>query len=92
MIVKAGRTRRRHLSKSMDMLGRADAPIVGAVLNDAGRHVRYGYYQRYGKGKKGSRYYGRGRDPRPVPVTPVSTNGNGSGGKVGTPLQSPPES
>jgi non-specific protein-tyrosine kinase len=92
MIVKAGRTRRRHLSKSMDMLGRADAPMVGAVLNDAGRHVRYGYYQRYGKGRKGSRYYGRGREPRPVPVAPVSGNGNGTGGKLGAPLQSPPES
>jgi non-specific protein-tyrosine kinase len=90
MIVKAGRTRRRHLSRAMEMLSQADAPVIGAVLNDSGRHVRYGYYQRYGTGKKKSRYYGRGREPRSVEV-PVSGNGSDANGKVRSPLQAPPE-
>jgi capsular exopolysaccharide synthesis family protein len=92
MIVKAGRTRRRHLARAREMLGQADAPMIGAVLNDAGRHVRYGYYQRYGMGRKKSRYYGRGREPRPISVEPSSVAGNGSNGKVRSPLQTPPES
>jgi non-specific protein-tyrosine kinase len=91
MIVKSGRTRRRHLTKSMEMLGQADAPIIGAVLNDAGRHVRYGYYYRYGRGRKKSRYYGREVTQRPIDVDP-SGNGNGAKRDTGAPLQSPPES
>jgi non-specific protein-tyrosine kinase len=68
MIVKAGRTRRRHLSRSIEMLKQADAPIIGAVLNDSGRHVRYGYYRRYGNGRKKLSYY---RHEAEVPLRPV---------------------
>jgi non-specific protein-tyrosine kinase len=90
VIVKAGSTRRRHLSKAIDMLNQADAPIIGAVLNDAGRHVRYGYYRRYGKGrKKRAKYYGGERDV-PLGPTPPVASGNGNG-KVGAGLQPTPE-
>jgi non-specific protein-tyrosine kinase len=90
MIVKSGRTRRRHLAKSMEMLAQADATILGAVLNDAGRHVRYGYYYRYGRGRKKSRYYGREVASPPVEMDQV---GNGNGALRGTrsPLKTPPE-
>jgi capsular exopolysaccharide synthesis family protein len=91
MIVKAGRTRRRHLAKSMDMLAQAEAPIIGSVLNDAGRHVRYGYYYRYGRERKKSRYYGRDVASRPVAVDQAG-NGNGALRGVGSASQSRPES
>jgi len=94
MIVKAGRTRRRHLTKSIEMLGQADAPTIGAVLNDAGRHVRYGYYYRYGRygrrERKRSRYYGRQVAPQPVEMD-QSGNGNGALRGAGSSLQSRPE-
>lgn len=94
MVVQAGKTRRRHLAKSSDLLRQADAPVIGAVLNGAGRHARYGYYERYGYGyskptkaesKKGAR--SQDRRPRlPVPDVPqtegsgrsIEANGNGS--------------
>jgi non-specific protein-tyrosine kinase len=94
MIVKAGRTRRRHLTKSMEMLGQADAPMIGAVLNDAGRHVRYGYYYRYGRyGRRErtkSRYYGRHVAPQPVEMD-QSGNGNGASRGARPSLQPRPE-
>jgi capsular exopolysaccharide synthesis family protein len=58
MVIQAGKTRRRHLIKSADFLQQADAPMVGAVMNGAGKHAKYGYYERYGYG------YGRKRKPK----------------------------
>jgi non-specific protein-tyrosine kinase len=88
LIVKAGKTRRRHFSKAVDMLGQADAAIVGAVLNDAGRHVRYGYYPRYGPGHKpGSKASGLSGGVPTLEVQPIASpngNGNGSGKAVNT--------
>jgi capsular exopolysaccharide synthesis family protein len=87
MVIQAGKTRRRHLSKSADLLHQADAPMIGAVMNGAGRHARYGYYERYGYGYskptkaqakkyKGARP-GEDRRPRlPVPDVP-QTEGSG---------------
>jgi capsular exopolysaccharide synthesis family protein len=86
MVIQAGKTRRRHLSKSADLLHQADAPVIGAVMNGAGRHARYGYYERYGYGyskpAKTKRKYkgvrpGQERRPRmPAPDVP-QTEGSG---------------
>jgi capsular exopolysaccharide synthesis family protein len=84
MVIQSGKTRRRHLSKSADLLQQADAPMIGAVMNGAGRHARYGYYERYGYGykrsskpKRNKKYKGarpeETRRPRmPVPEVPSS--------------------
>jgi len=93
MVILAGKTRRRHLIKSADFLEQADAPMIGATLNGAGRHAKYGYYERYGYGygrkKKGKKYHGyrsgEDRQPRTMSVeSPVPVNGNGATNGNGT--------
>jgi capsular exopolysaccharide synthesis family protein len=87
MVIQAGKTRRRHLSKSSDLLDQADAPMIGAVMNGAGRHARYGYYERYGYGyskpskKQGKKYKGArpGEDRRPRMPTPEVPQSAGTG-------------
>jgi capsular exopolysaccharide synthesis family protein len=77
MVASAGSTRRRHLTRATEYLEQADAPLIGAVLNNSGQHVRYGYYKSYDYGrkrKKGGRRVDEG--PQPVPVS--QGNGNGS--------------
>jgi non-specific protein-tyrosine kinase len=48
LVVEAGSTRRRHLKRASELLQQAQAPLIGAALNSAGSHKRYGYYRRYG--------------------------------------------
>jgi len=92
MVIQAGKTRRRHLSKAADLLQQADAPMIGAVMNGAGRHARYGYYERYGYGyskpakSKGKKYKGAraGQDRRPRMPTPDVPQGDGSARSLGT--------
>jgi Mrp family chromosome partitioning ATPase len=87
MVIQAGKTRRRHLSKSADLLHQADAPVIGAVMNGAGRHARYGYYERYGYGyskpakTKGKKYKGvrPGQERRPRMPAPDVPQTEGSG-------------
>ncbi len=107
MIVQVGKTRRRHLGKAADFLEQADAPMIGAVMNGAGRHAKYGYYERYGYGysrnsRKAKKYRGArpGAERRPRVVdASASTNvtahdpaANGNGVTApGTQTESVPE-
>ena len=105
LVVQVGKTRRRHLVKSADFLQQADAPMIGAVMNGAGRHAKYGYYERYGygysrKSRKAKKYMGArpGAERRPREETVVGapptngTNGNGNGVTApGTETKSVPE-
>jgi capsular exopolysaccharide synthesis family protein len=92
MVIHAGKTRRRHLAKSADLLDQADAPMIGAVMNGAGRHARYGYYERYGYGysrpskKQGKKYTGArpGEELRPRMPTPDVPQSAGSGRSIGS--------
>lgn len=89
LVIQAGKTRRRHLVKSADLLQQADAPMLGAVMNGAGRHARYGYYERYGYGySKPAKNKGKGARPgqenrRRLP-TPEVPQHEGSGRSLGT--------
>ena len=79
LVASAGNTRRRHLQRATEYLEQAEAPVIGAVLNGSGQHIRYGYYKKYDysrRGRKGRRM----RDPSqlPVPLTQSTSNGNGS--------------
>ena len=47
LIVAADTTRRRHLGRAVDLLHRAEAPVLGAVLNNASRDHRRGYGRVY---------------------------------------------
>ncbi len=54
LVVRAHQTPRRAVLRTVEMLRRADAPLLGAVLNDfsAGKSERYGdYYRYYGRDK-----------------------------------------
>jgi succinoglycan biosynthesis transport protein ExoP len=65
LLVNAGATRHRHLSRATEMLEQADVPVLGAVLNTASAARRrrpsygygyaydYGYRYGYGNGSKG---------------------------------------
>jgi polysaccharide biosynthesis transport protein len=58
-VTRSGKTRRSHLQRSLELLYRAGANVVGTVLNEAGAdegdgYGRYGYgYGRYGDGRYG---------------------------------------
>jgi non-specific protein-tyrosine kinase len=95
LVVEAGKTRRRHLARSVEFLSQADAPVLGAVLNGAGRHARYGYYERYGYYKGGRRMSNRkirkerkARAHQMVTDGLVSENGNGQNGSGVRPVSS----
>jgi len=47
LVVAAGQTRRAELRRTVDKLGQAGAPVVGAVLNKAAGQDEYGYYGGY---------------------------------------------
>ena len=52
LVVRAHQTQRRAVIRAVEMLRRADAPLLGAILNDfsAAKSERYGdYYQYYGR-------------------------------------------
>jgi non-specific protein-tyrosine kinase len=56
LVVGAGSTRRRQLSRAVGMLNQADAPVLGAVLNSTSTSKRrqgYGYGYKYGYGAGG---------------------------------------
>jgi succinoglycan biosynthesis transport protein ExoP len=58
LVVGAGQTRRRHLQRAVELLGQAEAPVLGAVLNSATGHQRrrYGYgYRDPERSRPGSR-------------------------------------
>jgi non-specific protein-tyrosine kinase len=77
LVASAGSTRRRHLSRATEYLEQADAPIIGAVLNNSGQHIRYGYYKKYDysrRKRRGRRHVEESRQPVPV----SQGNGNGS--------------
>ncbi|HEY3670715.1 MAG TPA: polysaccharide biosynthesis tyrosine autokinase [Acidimicrobiia bacterium] len=92
LVIQAGKTRRRHLTKSADLLAQADAPMIGAVMNGAGRHARYGYYERYGYGyskptkAQSKKYKGSrpGQERRPRMPTPEVPQSEGTGRSIGT--------
>jgi polysaccharide biosynthesis transport protein len=96
VVVNAGKTRRRHLQRSAEYLDQADAPIIGAVLNGSGQHIRYGYYKKYDYGRRAKKKARKVRDPSqlPVPLTQRTSNGNGSApapSPVAPGLESTPE-
>jgi non-specific protein-tyrosine kinase len=83
VVVSAGKTRRRHLQRSADYLEQADAPIIGAVLNGSGQHIRYGYYKKYDYSRRGKKKARKMREStQPVPLSQGRSNGNGSGNGV----------
>jgi Mrp family chromosome partitioning ATPase len=47
LVVAAGQTRRAELRRTVDKLGQAGAPVVGAVLNKAAAQDEYGYHGGY---------------------------------------------
>jgi Mrp family chromosome partitioning ATPase len=71
MIVRAGLTRRKAISRAFELLSRANVRILGAVMNDinlkienfytySSRHYRYNYYGYNGYGDA----YGTDRDTK----------------------------
>jgi succinoglycan biosynthesis transport protein ExoP len=71
LVVAAGGTTKREISRSIEALGRVDAAIVGMVLNKAAESDSYAYY-RYGYG------YGYGSRSKSDRAT---TNGARTGGQ-----------
>ena len=49
LVLRAGQTRTQAVKQTLDMLRRANVPVIGVVLNDvpAATHSYYGYY--YGR-------------------------------------------
>jgi capsular exopolysaccharide synthesis family protein len=87
LVASAGSTRRRHLTRATEYLDQADAPMIGAVLNNSGQHIRYGYYKSYGDGRRRRRMDDR-RQPMPI------SRGNGNGSRsapVAPGLESTPQ-
>jgi polysaccharide biosynthesis transport protein len=67
-IARAGKTRRAHVQRSLELLFRAGANVMGTVLNDAGADEGDGYGRNgYGYGR-----YGYGRDSH-VDTSPSSS-------------------
>ena len=68
LVAAAGISTARALTRSLELLGRVDAPVVGTVLNRDPEAVSYGYGYRYGYNSPPEPAYGGG-----------NTNGNGNG-------------
>jgi capsular exopolysaccharide synthesis family protein len=77
LVASAGSTRRRHLTRATEYLEQADAPVIGAVLNNSGQHIRYGYYKKYDYSRR-KRRGGRAVEESRQPVPVGQGNGNGS--------------
>jgi Mrp family chromosome partitioning ATPase len=73
LVVAAGGTTKREITRSIEALGRVDASIVGMVLNKAPESDSYAYY-RYGYG------YGYGYGSRSK-ADRATTNGARTGGQ-----------
>ena len=74
---------RRDITRSLEMLARVSANVVGSVLNRSAAGDSYVYYRYgYGYGRYGSRYgYGAPPDPAAPAAIPGAANGNGSGAR-----------
>jgi polysaccharide biosynthesis transport protein len=63
LVVGAGQTRRRHLTRAVELLQQAEAPVLGTVLNaTSAQHRGYGYGYGYGQDR------GRSRGSSPTSV------------------------
>jgi len=71
LVVAAGTTIRKDVARSVEVLGRVDAPVAGYVLNGASEADCYVYY-RYGD------QYGYGYKTRGEPRGGTGSNGNGN--------------
>jgi len=70
LVLWAGETTRKELSRAAELLGHVDAPIVGVVLNGIKSESGYGYaynYKYYGPGDRArkSRWPRRAKEPAP---------------------------
>jgi Mrp family chromosome partitioning ATPase len=100
LVVSAGGTTKREITRSIEALGRVDASIVGMVLNraaesDSYAYYRYGYGYGYGSRSKsdrattnGARTGGQDFSVRPVSA-PIRSAREGSPGTNGSTSDNP---
>ncbi len=74
LVAAAGISTAKAMARSLELLGRVDAPVVGTVLNRDPDAASYGYGYRYGYGST---------------YEPAHTNGNGNGSGNGNGLGAP---
>lgn len=88
IVGRAGMSTRRNMSRSLEILARVNAPMVGSVLNSASSADSYGYGTgygyRYGYGYGGYSSYGRSRDRKPVTNGASTANGSAHGNGQGS--------
>jgi succinoglycan biosynthesis transport protein ExoP len=73
LVVEAGRSRKRAVRQAREALARADARVLGAVLNGVPERARADYAEYYGgiySAEPGAESHGRGPDESPGRVTP----------------------
>ena len=77
LVAAAGISTARALTRSLELLGRVDAPVVGTVLNRDPEAASYGYGYRYGSNAAYEPTQANGN-------LTVTVNGNGNGNGFGT--------